>query len=485
MRQHPLTRRGIIRLAVVSGVATALSGLTACGQAAPPAAAPTPTGGPAAKPAAAAKPVTISFWPRNPSESSVVWEKLIPIQQKLFPNLTVNLEPPAEDYNNKLLVAFAGGTAPDAGVNGLKVFRAFVGRKMLKEIQTYVDGDSEVKSWLPEYVPAAIKGYSHKGQLYCVPTVNESILVFYDKDAIVKAGLTPPREIEDDPKKWNWDTMVEYGKKLTVGKGFRRERFGIVATAEKNVDGMAESWGNLFYARGGRMLDVDGEKVTFNSPEVKEGVQYITDLIHKYDVHPDVGESSSAGIRDRAFFQNGQAGIVVQGEYFRRYLWGSGKPSAGFKFAYDMAMMPFCPATGKRTNIYHGNGSFMLSQTKNPDATWNWLKVIFTKEAQQIITDNWGSRGGHKGTYEPWLKSNAGGGPEGLNYQAIVKADTDTDPYPTTPYLTQAALLEPVVRIMYDNVFQNKMSVGDGLAQIEKEMTAALDKGKKELETQK
>ena len=333
-------------------------------------------------------------------------------------------------------------------------------------------------------MPAALKGYSHKGQLYAVPTVNESILVFYNKDAIVQAGLTPPREIEEDPKKWNWDTLVEYAKATNKGKGFRRERFGVVATAAKTVDGMAESWGNLYYARGGRLLDEDGERVLFNSPEVREGVQYVVDLIHKHDVHPDVGESTSAGIRDRAFFQNGQVAMVVQGEYFRRYVWGSGKPSEGIKFAYDLALMPFCPATGKRTNIYHGNGSFMISQTKVPDAVWNWLKVIFTKEAQQIITDNWGSRGGHRGTYEQFLKGNADGGPAGLNYQAIIKADEDTYPYPTTPYLTQAALLEPMVRIMYDNVFQNKLSVADGVAQITKETTEALEKAKKELEAQ-
>ena len=40
-----------------------------------------------------------------------------------------------------------------------------------------------------------------------------------------------------------------------------------------------------------------------------------------------------------------------------------------------------------------------------------------------------------------------------------------------------------MVRVMYDNVFQNKMSVADGVAQIAKETTAALEKSKKELGT--
>lgn len=484
MSKEKLTRRGLLRLATGSSIAFTVLGALGCSQP------PTPTSsqatGSQAKPASSVgKPVEIVFWPRNPSESDVVWSKLLPLAKESFPDITIKLEPPVEDFNNKLLVAFAGGTAPDAGVNGLKIFKSFIGRKMLKSIQSYVDADSDVKGSFPEFVPAALDGYSYKGQLYGVPTVNESIIVFYNKDALVQAGLTPPREIENDPKKWNWDTLVEYAKATNRGTGFRRERFGVVATADKTVDGMAESWGNLVYARGGRLLDPDGEKVIFDTDEVKETIQYVVDLIHKYDVHPNVGESSSAGIRDRVFFQNGQVAMVVQGEYFRRYVWGTGKPSEGIKFAYDMALMPFNPKTGKRTNIYHGNGTFMLSQTKKPDDTWKWLKVVFSKEAQQIITDNWGSRGAHRGTYEGFFKGNAGGGPDGLNYQAIANADVDTAVYPTTPYLTQAALLEPMVRIMYDNVFQKKTSVAEGVAQITMETTKALEKSKKELETAK
>src|SRR5581483_10209188 len=160
-------------------------------------------------------------------------------------------------------------------------------------------------------------------------------------------------------------------------------------------------------------------------------------------------------------------------------------PSNGIPFAYDIAQMPFNPTTGKRTNIYHGNGSFLTTQSKNPDATWKWLRTIFSQDAQQVITNFWGTRGAHRGTYDSWLKSFGNGGPPGINVQAIVKADADTYPFPTTPYLTPQALLEPTMRVMYDNVFQNKQKVADGLAQIDKETKALLEKGKAELPKQR
>src|SRR5579884_3455669 len=114
-----ITRRAVLAL-VLGGSAAAL--LAACGQAAATTAAPAATSAPASASGQASKPAAaapasgstvaeIVFWPRSPSESQVVWEKIIPIQQKMFPELKVNLQPPPDDFNGKFLVAFAGGTA--------------------------------------------------------------------------------------------------------------------------------------------------------------------------------------------------------------------------------------------------------------------------------------------------------------------------------------------------------------------------------------
>jgi multiple sugar transport system substrate-binding protein len=490
-----MTRRGFLTVGVLGAAGVSLAACT--GSSAPAAPASSPTSGSAAPTAAngtgaqpaqtapsSATAAQIIFWPRSPSEGTVVWAKILPIAKKMFPQLTITFQAPPSDFDNKLLVAFAGGTAPDAGVTGLNAFRAFIGKKVFASIQSYVDADSTVKQSLQsDFVPAALQGYSLQGKLYGAPTVNEAIVLWYNKDAIVNAGLTPPREIQDDPAKWNWDTVVNYAKAINKGTGFHRERYGIVATSARGTSGMSEAWGNLVYAHNGRMLDPEGENWVFNGPDVRDALQYVVDLTYKYDVQPEVGASASAGLRDRTFFTNNQVGMVVQGEYFSRYLWGSGKPSNGLPFKYDLAVMPFCPATGKRTNIYHGNACFMVSQTKQPEATWDWLKVTLSQEAQQIICLNWGTRAANSTTYDQWLKTNAGGGPDGVNYQAIIQADKDTAPYPTTPYLTPDAMLVPTVTILYDNVFQNKLPVQQGLDQDAKQTTDLLTKAKQEMGT--
>lgn len=473
-----LSRRQFLQ---ISGMGMAVGLLAACAPAAPSSA---PASGSQAAEGGSAAPsaeqIELIHWGRNPTEEDVVWKKIVALSADMNPNITITLQSPPESMVEKLLIAFAGGTAPDTAVGGLSSFRGWIGINMINAIQDYVDGDADVKSWLPDYVPAALAGYSHQGRLYGVPTVNEGIFTWYHKDAIEEAGLTPPAEIQDDPDQWNWNTFLEYAKALNVGEGFRRERFGAIATSKRGINSISEAWGNLMYANGGRYLDEDGENVVIDSPEAAEAVQWVSDLTFKHDVQPNPSEMGAADILDRAMFQNGQLGMVVQGEFFRRYLWGTGKPSEGIPFNYDFALMPFNPNTGLRTNIYHGNGSFMTTQTENPDAAWDWLKVIFTKEAQEIITEYWGSRGAHTGTYDGFLESNAGGGPDGLNYEAFKVVDQGTATYPTTIYLTKEALMEPVVRLIYDNIFADTMSAEEGLAQIAAEATELLDRGREE-----
>lgn len=426
----------------------------------------------------------VLHWGRNPGENDAVWSKIVDVAQDVYPELEIELNAPPENWDQKRLLTIAAGIGPDSWPSGLANFRSDIGFRVIQNIQPWLDEEPEVMERLRnEFVPASIVGPSFEGQLFGIPIVTEAIVLWYHKDAIEEAGLTPPREIEDDPEQWNWDTMREYALAINKGTGFTRERFGFYCLGGKHPWGMSESWGNLVYARGGRVLSEDGLNWTMNTPETAEALQYIVDLTFEDDVHPNAGDLSAAGARDRTMFQNGQLGMVVSGEYFRRYLWGSNAPSEGIPFEYDLAQMPFCPPTGKRTNIYHGIATVMSSQAKNPDAVWKWLKVLSTLEAQEVISQNWGSRAAHRGTHPGWIATNAGDGPDGLNYETISKADADTIPYPSSPVATVFELMDPVVRLWYDNIMVGTMSVQDGLDQMEAECSAILEKGLMEFES--
>lgn len=415
----------------------------------------------------------IVFWPRSISDENT-YRAILPLMEQRYPNITVRLEQPGGPLVEKLQVAVVGGTPPDGVTLGLNASTYLIGQGMFASLQRYLSRDKEVASLLKEYISVSVNVYTYQNELYAIPVVNESIVFWYNKDALLDAGLTPPAEIENDPQRWNWNTVLEYARKLNRGSGFERARFGFDTLAARGIAGLSEAWGNLVYSNDGRFISPDRTRWMMNTPQVRAAIEWIVDLQFRHDVSPSMEAMQQARVRDRDLFTQGRLAMVVQGEYFRRYLWGSAAPQGGLPFKYDLALLPFAPGKTARAAIYHGNGLFMVKDSKKHDAMWAWLSVMATREAQQIVTDKWGSRGAHRGTYESWLARNADGGPPGLNYAAIIKADSYAQPYPNSPKLAIEQLLEPTVRYMYDFVFTGRMSPAEGLRRIDEETNARL-----------
>ncbi len=224
-----------------------------------------------------------------------------------------------------------------------------------------------------------------------------------------------------------------------------------------------------------KFFNEDGTKWTLNSPEGKEALQLVKDLIHKYDVHPTMDTIINPySVELRTMFQTGGLAMITHGEYFRRDLWGARAPKDGIKFKYDLALHPFSPKK-QQGIVYHTLGVPIMQASKHPEEAWKWLKVIASLKSQQLVTDGWGSRGADSRTYEPWLKRNADNGPAGLNYDAIVRADAIGVPYPVSPNVTYTAVSETVDRVVGDLILMDKVSVDEGLATMEEEINKKID----------
>jgi hypothetical protein len=141
--------------------------------------------------------------------------------------------------------------------------------------------------------------------------------------------------------------------------------------------------------------------------------------------------------------------------------------------------LPF--VDGERAMVYHCLGAPILKDSANPDATWKWLSVIGSQEAQQLITDDWGSRAADTRTYASWLESDGHGGPEGINIAAITNSDEFGVPFPVSPYMQSSELLEPITRIVYDLVLQNQMPIDEGMVEIEREINERLERSLREM----
>jgi multiple sugar transport system substrate-binding protein len=458
-RRRVLAAMGAVRAAGAGGVLAACSGRAAQE--------------PAGVPLDTATKHEITFWPRSLTDQ-ISFQAMLPFVKQLFPNLTVNLDIPTGTMIEKLKVTVAADTPPDGFVMGLDFARYLVAQKLVLSIQDYLKRDKDVQTNLKSFAQATVQTYTFDNQLYAIPATNEGIVIWYHKEAFANAKLPFPRDIEDDPAKWNWNTVVDMARALNRGSGTDRERYGLMVTGRKTNAAISESWGNVVYANGGRFIDDRGAKWTINSKIGVDTIQWCVDLQTRYGVHPEVDYYLDQNILDRNIFQQGRLGMLIQGEFLSRYIYGNQKPAGGIPFNYDLAQLPFGAGQKKRASVYNGNGLAMVRGAKQPDGIWQWLHACSFKEAQQQITNNWGSRGAHQGTYDTWVKDGGGGGPAGLNYQAIIKTAEYAQSYPVSPYLSQADLVNPCTKILYEQVFIRKMTPVDGLKQIEQEINANL-----------
>jgi ABC-type glycerol-3-phosphate transport system substrate-binding protein len=416
-----------------------------------------------------AKAATLTIWPRGATDQ-VVFEKIDAGFKTKHPEITVTLQPLPDNGYEKFLASVAANSGPDSLVVNTPAGVPMIYKGAFLSLQDYVKQSTDVQDNLKSFAKPALDSYTAKGQLYAIPVTNESQVIFYNADLLKKANLEPPENFEDDPQKWNWDTLVSYAKKLNQGTGFDRPVFGI-RMLEPDVQG---GWGNWVYSNGGAYISPDGSKCVLDSAESAKALQWMLDFRFKLDVSPGPEQLTAAQQTRVSFFQNQKVAIEPDGEYFRRYLYGPSSPKDGLKFTFGIAQYPFGP-NGKRAQMFHTLGLPINKASKNADAMWEYLRHFSTQESQQFITDLWGSRGGHTGTYASFV---AGGDKPKANWAAIVKADAYGVPLPISPYLTWQELYDPFTRVFGDLVMQGKLDPVQGIKQIVTEVQQSIDKNK-------
>ena len=134
------------------------------------------------------------------------------------------------------------------------------------------------KKWLDSFFPAFMMNSRTTGKTWGVPFQRSTIVQYWNKDLFKEAGLDP----EKGPA--NWAQLVEMSKKLT----------------KTDASGNVSQWGvkipssgfpywlfqGLTTANGATLMNVDGNKTSFDDPAVVEALQYWVDLSAKHKVMP-------------------------------------------------------------------------------------------------------------------------------------------------------------------------------------------------------
>lgn len=249
---------------------------------------------------AAAQAQTITVWilDYNDQVLNTLQNEWVPEFEALHPGVKVVFETQSwTTYNDKLLVAFAAGTAPDIVQGGAEYRGFFADAGIARPIDDYLAGWPE---W-QDFVPGAWETVVWEGRAYGVPALTSPRTIVYNKAVFDEVGLphTPPADWEEFRT-----TALRTGKTDSEGNYLR-----VGIEARKFAAGLHFVL-PFFLQNGVDMFTPDGRRAAFNTPAAAEALEYLADL--SQNVSP-IGRIGLLGTNETLNFIEGKSAMMYTG----------------------------------------------------------------------------------------------------------------------------------------------------------------------------
>lgn len=180
--------------------------------------------------------------------------------------------------------------------------------------------------------------YRDEGKDWAVPLYGMVQVLWYRKDLLRKAGVSPPK---------SWDDLLAAAKKLDAGK-----TNGIALPAGRNLatDQVIYSF---MVTNGAADFFTDDGGIDFDKPAVVESFDFYNQLL-KYS--PTDSGSYSWGEPQAALNSGAAAMAIEKGQYLAPFEEESGRPAS------DLGCAPIPqPEGGQPGSIYYSNGAMILT----------------------------------------------------------------------------------------------------------------------------
>jgi multiple sugar transport system substrate-binding protein len=195
------------------------------------------------------------------------------------------------------------------------------------------------------FAKGVVDASSYQGKLYGLQPITNTIGLFYNKDVLAKAGVTPPK---------TWDELKVAAKKLTSGS-----QYGLAFSAPANYEG---TWQFLPF-----MWSNGGDEKNIATPQTAQALQLWVDLMSAGSVSKSALNWTQADVNDQ--FKAGKAAMMVNGP------WQFPVLDADKSLHYAVAQIP-APAAGKPIVAPLGGETWTVPQTGNKDKQAKAAKVV-------------------------------------------------------------------------------------------------------------
>ncbi|WP_214323709.1 sugar ABC transporter substrate-binding protein [Nonomuraea sediminis] len=195
------------------------------------------------------------------------------------------------------------------------------------------------------YAEGVVSASTYKGKLYGLQPITNTIGLFYNKDLLAKAGVTPPT---------TWAELKTAAKKLTSGG-----TYGLAFSAPANYEG---TWQFLPF-----MWSNGGDEKNIATPETAQAVQLWVDLMNDGSVSKSALNWTQADVNDQ--FKAGKAAMMVNGP------WQFPSLEENKSVKYGVVKIP-APAAGRPVVAPLGGETWAVPQTGNKDKQAKAAKIV-------------------------------------------------------------------------------------------------------------
>ncbi|NED96593.1 sugar ABC transporter substrate-binding protein [Phytoactinopolyspora alkaliphila] len=276
--------------------------------------------------------------------------------RKEHPDIDVTIQlTPFSTYWTRLQTSITGGGAADVfWMNGPNI-RRFSHYGTLLPISDRLAADGVD---LADHPDNLVDLYAYQGEQFGIPKDYDCISLYYNTELFDEAGVPYP----DDT--WTWETVREACREFRVPS---RGQFGISSA----LDRQRNLYPAIFQNDG---WVVDGRESGFADERTIGGLEFWTDLINA-DLAPNA--MATADTTGRSLFLGGKLAMYY------------GLPNDAVEAYDDEAVrertdIAVLPQGSSRGNVIHGLANVINARTPFPDAAYEFVKFMATREVGEI-----------------------------------------------------------------------------------------------------
>ena len=317
-------------------------------------------------PAALAEdPIEITYWVNDRHDMEYMNAMVEKFNAENTDNIHLTMQIITDDYENMIVLAYSGGTAPDI-IGQSITLKNFVDNGMLLPLNSYIDANEEYQK-VNEPYEHAYEGLNYmNGNLYWVYTgMRSGVRIEYNKALLEKSGFSEiPATL---------DEYIAMAQKITEDNNYDYYGIGFTSSSpfERQLEMIAQVSGIFYYDYVNGKFDFSGYK-----PILEKGRELV-----KW-AYPD-----QQGVDNmRALFANGEFA-----------LWGNASQEAGVftsqlpitDFEWGVAPVPSLDGEIKGAlQTTPSKGYAIMSSSKNPDAAWKVIEFLQSEEVEKGYLEN-------------------------------------------------------------------------------------------------